>query len=675
MPRGSGAYPRRVRIVEGPTATRPYASPDGTHDDLCPGSPFPGPRGDVRWRLSAATRTLTRVADGAELSDLIGKEAAANVISGFLSIRPGGGRVWSDDAGRASTVVTAQAVYLGLIRTDSGPAAAGSVTRGTLETAVVDVLLASPGSTAREVVYQLSLQGVPTDRRTVNALLYGQRSTFESDGATVPRWRALSLASRPVASRQTPTVQKSRKGGKSKQVSTNAYAALVDTASIPSPKAARSHPVSRRYDKPALALLAWQQEAMQRWYDRGCHGIVEAVTGTGKTHLGLEAAEQARRDGEKVTILVPSVDLQDQWVERFRHFLPHVRLARVGGKKTGDPARADVTVAVVNSAVKQDLAALSPDSLLVADEVHRYGAVEFQYALRAGYGRRLGLTATLERSGDDAVEEILSPYFGGIIMTMGFNRALREGVVAPFRLVLAPVAMVDEERAEYEKISRSLSHAMKQLKAAGAISGGGDVIGQIARLGGAGGSIGRAAWAAQSAMRERRQMLAGLSSKIDAVEELAELIEDSQGAVVFTQSKAAAEQVAAAMRGWKIPASALHSDMGVAERRHSLAALTTGELKLLAAPRLLDEGIDVQAVDLGIVTTASRSQRQMIQRLGRVIRRKDDGRTVTFVLIYAEDTVEDPAEGVHEGFFDMVEDIATDKLVLEPGWTSADIAF
>ena len=48
----------------------------------------------------------------------------------------------------------------------------------------------------------------------------------------------------------------------------------------------------------------------------------------------------------------------------------------------------------------------------MADEVHRYGADQFQYALLANYRRRLGLTATLERSGDDAVEEVLSHRVG-----------------------------------------------------------------------------------------------------------------------------------------------------------------------------------------------------------------------------------------------------------------------
>lgn len=63
----------------------------------------------------------------------------------------------------------------------------------------------------------------------------------------------------------------------------------------------------------------------------------------------------------------------------------------------------------------------------------------------------------------------------------------------------------------------------------------------------------------------------------------------------------------------------------------------------------------------------------MVQRLGRIIRRKDDGRAVDFVILYAPDTVEDPGSGVHEGFLDLVGEVATNKLQLALGWNAEDI--
>ena len=333
-----------------------------------------------------------------------------------------------------------------------------------------------------------------------------------------------------------------------------------------------------------------------------------------------------------------------------------------------------VTIAVVNSALKSDLSTFAQDSLLVADEVHRYGAEQFQSALRAGYQRRLGLTATLERS-DDAIETILRPYFGPTALTVGFDRAIREKVVAPFRLVMAPIAMSADEEDAYGKLSRQIVNGLKMLRSAGALNNGSgpSMIQQLGRLGGAAGRLGAAARSAQSGMRYRRLLLANLAGKLDAVEELAEMIGASQGAVLFTQSKELAEQAAVRLREWGVTASALHSDMSVDERRASLQGLEDGHIQALAAPKLLDEGIDLPTIDLGVVMTASRSRRQMVQRLGRVIRRKADGRPVDFVILYAAGTVEDPESGVHEGFFDLVGEVATNRLVLELGWSANDL--
>lgn len=640
-----------------------------------PGSRWHEQRGDDRWTLSQSSRSFVRHRDNRSLHELVGASEARVLVQQFLRVRPRGGRAWVDDEGNAVTLVEGDLVFLGNIgATITQPVPQDN----TLQSALIRAISHAPGSTARELALQLRKNGFSgITRREVNSTLHGNASTFVKDGADTPRWRLVDAAVtsgsqlRPRTPISRPVLTTDR----------GVPALRTMAHSIPDHESDRRiAPVLSRVaarDCPALTLdlWAWQQEALTAWYANGCRGIVEAVTGTGKTLLGLEAAAHARADGQRTTVLVPSIDLQEQWVDRFQRFLPHLSVATLGGHKSGNPESADVTIAVVHSALNTDLSALSPDSLLVADEVHRYGAAQFQYALRARYQRRLGLTATLERSGDDAVQEVLLPYFGGSIMTVGFDRALREGVVAPFKLVMAPVTMSEDEQAEYDALSQQVSNGLKVLRSEGALgsSGGSTIVQQLGRLRGAGGRIGNAARSAESGMRKRRQLLARLEGKLDAIEELSEVVAASEGSVIFTQSKEVADEATQRLREWGVQASALHGDMGNRERREVIAGLTTGRIQALAAPKLLDEGIDLPSVDVGIVMTASRSRRQMVQRLGRVIRRKEDGRPVTFILLYAHDTVEDPESGVHEGFFDLVGEVADDTTVLEPGWTADDL--
>lgn len=437
-----------------------------------------------------------------------------------------------------------------------------------------------------------------------------------------------------------------------------------------------SNPAARRArgPRPGLPvptwtqpLRAWQAEALAHWYEAGGTGVCEAVTGTGKTHLGLEAVAQAIRSGQRATVLVPSVLLQRQWEQQMQRHVPEAVIAKVGGVKRGVPEKADVVIAVVNSATRHDLSRLGANmSLLVADEAHRYGGAAWSEVLREGYTYRLGLTATLERGSDEGVAEILDPYFGGIVHRYGFDRATRERVVAPFDLVFLGVSLDDEERSSYDTLSRKISQARKVLIAAGANPRKLDQ--QLGALRSVGGEVTRAVITYESATRERRRLLAETSAKHDALESLTDVVGESRGTVIFTQSKETADVAASLLQGGGLRAEAIYSEgMGPARRQELIDQLGDEQLDALAAPKILDEGVDIPDIDLGIVMGASSARRQMIQRLGRVIRLKQDGRRARFVVLYVIGSVEDPESGTRDDFMAEVEDAAT-RIVLVQDW-------
>jgi len=63
----------------------------------------------------------------------------------------------------------------------------------------------------------------------------------------------------------------------------------------------------------------------------GRQGVIEAVTGTGKTMIGVAAALDELRCREQVVVLVPTVELQQQWVTQLEARLPtSFRVGRMG---------------------------------------------------------------------------------------------------------------------------------------------------------------------------------------------------------------------------------------------------------------------------------------------------------------------------------------------------------
>jgi RNA polymerase primary sigma factor len=99
--------------------------------------------------------------------------------------------------------------------------------------------------------------------------------------------------------------------------------------------------------------------------------------------------------------------------------------------------------------------------------------------------------------------------------------------------------------------------------------------------------------------------------------------------------------------------------MDMTARKQVFAAFENDRLELVAAPRLLVEGVDVPAADLAIVLASNRSRRQLIQRMGRVVRKKEDGRLARLAVLYVEDTSEDPQVS-QEDFLYIIDHVAHD---------------
>jgi len=177
-------------------------------------------------------------------------------------------------------------------------------------------------------------------------------------------------------------------------------------------------------------LYRWQLDALISWLRCGRRGVVEAVTGSGKTDVAIAAASDALRRGRFVLVVVPSRVLMEQWHVRLRAALPAARIGRLGDSGKDIPGACDVLVATRHSAAAYK--PTPPDAaggLLVVDECHGLGGGVLRRALLPQYEERLGLTATLERS-DDAVADLLLPYFGGVCYRYGFDLAIADGVCA-----------------------------------------------------------------------------------------------------------------------------------------------------------------------------------------------------------------------------------------------------
>lgn len=163
-------------------------------------------------------------------------------------------------------------------------------------------------------------------------------------------------------------------GGKSGRIGlTRAGRDWVLEADRPCPRLERS----RREVPP---LRAWQFEALRVWCQRGRHGVVEAVTGTGRSRVGVEAARQALRHDYHVIVVVPTVDLVDQRVKAFGEAQTR-GVGRIGDRQVATLKTHRVLVGTVQSLYVDPPVRRDRKVLLLADECHRYGAGQWCKAL------------------------------------------------------------------------------------------------------------------------------------------------------------------------------------------------------------------------------------------------------------------------------------------------------
>jgi superfamily II DNA or RNA helicase len=451
--------------------------------------------------------------------------------------------------------------------------------------------------------------------------------------------------------------------------STNKKTALAEAAAPPSRSLADAAFTVRMPDP-----FTWQAEALAGWAAQGHRGVVEAVTGAGKTAVGLFAAAESLQNDDQVAIIVPTVALQEQWVASVRSAFPSAVIAQLGGAG-GTAAKighAGVIVAVVDS-VRKGLKVKRP-GLLIADEVHRYGSKQNAGALNKSFPRRLGLTATFERP-DQGIAEHLTPYFGKVCFRLGYRRAIADGVLAPFRVGLLPVELSTSEMDIYESLSRTMSGASHDLEEyIGFREPFAQFMKEIEILAEGGGQS--MTWTARKylkAMRDRRALLANTNARAEAFKRVVPLIKSSGQTLVFAERITQAGALADTLSGHGIEARTIHSGLRLDERRTLLRSFGNGTIKAVTAPRVLDEGIDVPEADLAVVVSATKTRRQMIQRMGRVIRRKADGREARFVLIYVRNTTEDPDRGAHDLFLDEVREAASELQIFPGGWNANDV--
>jgi superfamily II DNA or RNA helicase len=355
----------------------------------------------------------------------------------------------------------------------------------------------------------------------------------------------------------------------------------------------------------------YQTEALAHWSKHGGRGVVVLPTGAGKSHVAVMAIAEKKRS---TLVVAPTLDLVRQWFDLLRtSFGGDVGI--VGG---GEHSLHPLTVTTYDSAHLHMEHFGARFGLVVFDECHHLPGPSYQLAAElclAPY--RLGLTATPERA--DGREEALARLIGPVVHRKDIGE-LAGNFLAEYETEHVEVELDADEREEYER-ERALyvGFLRSQNIRMSSPQGWSDFIMRSARS--------AEGQRAMKAYRRQREIAFASRGKLELVEHLLHLHRTDRS-LVFTQDNATAYQVA---RRFLIPIITHHTK--VRERSQILERFADGRYSAVVTSKVLNEGVDVPDANVAIVMSGSGSVREHVQRLGRILRKRDGKRATLYELV------------------------------------------
>lgn len=348
------------------------------------------------------------------------------------------------------------------------------------------------------------------------------------------------------------------------------------------------HPIALTEDD--WQLRPYQQMAVENFWAGGS-GVVVLPCGAGKTLVGAAAMAAS---GTTTLILVTNTVSARQWKDEL------LRRTSLTEAEIGEYSGTVKEVRPVTIATYQVLTArrggIYPHlelvnehdwGLIVYDEVHLLPAPIFRMTADLQARRRLGLTATLVR--EDGRESEVFSLIGPKRYDAPWKEIEAQGYIAPAECVEVRVELPRDDRVAY---------AMAEDADRYRFSAGSDVKLPVLR---------------RIVQRHPGEQVLVIGQYLDQLEEIGELLD----------------------------APVLTGKTPVAQRQRLFDDFRHGDLPVLVVSKVANFSIDLPEASVAIQVSGSFGSRQEeAQRLGRLLRPKQDGKTAHFYTVVARETVD-----------------------------------
>lgn len=369
----------------------------------------------------------------------------------------------------------------------------------------------------------------------------------------------------------------------------------------------------------SVTLFDWQRRAIKYFFENNCKAVYEIPTGAGKTICAIELIKQIINiePDVRVLIVVPkNVILETTWFKEL--YDGGFSLRDVGVYYGNIKEYGKITITNMQNLQRIPLELFK---VIILDEIHNYGTKRLLEILQQDFKYMIGLSATVERM-DNKHWDLLK-LFDYNLFTYSPQQALQEGILNRFNFTNISVDLDEETFEKYTTLTQDLNVIFQ--------AGGGYIRIMKSKNSGL-------KYKMLAKMNERKEIINNYPRKFDIIKILAEKHKEDK-IIVFNEFNQQTNKCYWYLLDVGVKACIVHSSIPMKVREQNMMDFKQDKYNIMLTSKVLDEGYNLPKIDTGIVMAGNSSARQTIQRLGRVLRRKN--KPSNLYQIYCKETVEE----------------------------------
>lgn len=366
-------------------------------------------------------------------------------------------------------------------------------------------------------------------------------------------------------------------------------------------------------------LHKWQEDALEEFMDKESL-IAECATGSGKSRFAIECIKRIwdKYPNYNILIVVPKIIiLEDTWIRELNK--NNITFNNVGIYYGFAKEYSKITITTIASVKKIPLEIFD---VVIFDEVHNMTTPSLMKVVEHEWKYKLGLSASLYKENQKHWK--LMELFDWNVFKYGTKKAIDDKIINNFIFESIGVEILDENvRLEYDDIEKNITFILEKI-------GG---FGNYERLP----ANDKNKLALQKLFNRRNNLIMNYHRKIELVCRIISKNKDKK-IIVFNQYNKISNKLFWGLAEYGVKSRIMNSDVKPSALSKILTDYRDNRYNVLLTTRMTDEGYNLPDIDLAIIFSGNSTDRQIIQRIGRVLRKKDHHSMI--YQVFVKDTFE-----------------------------------